>query len=134
MIKFNVEGIFYLNNAQNIAVIGASNNQSKFGYKITQALKERFNVYPINPKENKILDLNCYKSILDIPENIKIDIASIVVPPNISYSVLDGLAQRGVDLVWFQPGSYDSKVINKANDLKINFLVNQCILTESQKL
>jgi acetate---CoA ligase (ADP-forming) len=64
-----------------VAVIGASKDETKQGYQaIAALLDEKYDgrIYPVNPKEKTILGLKCYKSVLDIPENL--DLALIATP------------------------------------------------------
>jgi predicted CoA-binding protein len=62
------------------AVIGASNNQEKYGYKVFKYLHESgYNVVPVNLKESEIQGVTAYKSVLDYPT--KIDVVFVVIPP-----------------------------------------------------
>lgn len=123
-----------LKNAKNIVVIGASNNRNKFGYKIVQELKKKFKVLPVNPNHNKIQEINCFHSILEIPRETQIDIVSIVTPPPTTQKILNKISKRGVSLVWFQPGSFDDKIIEQAKNLQLNFIYDKCILIENSKI
>jgi len=50
------------------AVIGASNNTHKYGYKIFKYLKSRgYEVYPVNPRINTLEGTKCYATLTDIP-------------------------------------------------------------------
>jgi acyl-CoA synthetase (NDP forming) len=66
-----------------VAVIGASSKKNKVGniilnQLISGSVKFGRKIFPVNPNEKKIEGLQCYKSILDIPQ--KIDLAVIAVP------------------------------------------------------
>jgi len=66
---------------KSVAVIGASATPGKLGYNVLSNLIEdkfRGKVYPINPKADEILGLRCYKSILDVPDEV--DLAVLIVP------------------------------------------------------
>ncbi|MDZ7665024.1 MAG: CoA-binding protein [Desulfotignum sp.] len=68
-------------NARSVAIIGASRNKTKRGYQaIKTLLADGFEgeIYPVNPKEDFILGLKCYKDITDIPD--KVDLALITTP------------------------------------------------------
>ena len=68
-------------NAKSVAIIGASKNKTKRGYQaIKTLLADGFegDIYPVNPKEDKILGLNCYKDITQI--DAPIDLALITTP------------------------------------------------------
>ena len=62
-----------------VAVIGASANPSKLGYTVLDnIIKYGFEgqVYPINPKEEEILERTCYPSVSDVPGPV--DLAVVV--------------------------------------------------------
>ncbi len=64
-----------------VAVIGASTDEQKIGYLITQNLLTQGyggNVFPVNPKHDEILGAKAYPSIGEIPEAV--DMALIVTP------------------------------------------------------
>ncbi|MCA9496411.1 MAG: CoA-binding protein [Nanoarchaeota archaeon] len=108
------------------AIVGASNNEKKYGYKIVKCLIElNINVIPINLKENKILGLKTYKS-LDVEK--KIDVVNFVVPPNISIQILKNLKNTKINKVWFQPGSFNEECINYCISNKIKYLKDICLM------
>ena len=64
-----------------IAVIGASNKEGKVGNMVIKNLLScgyKGMIYPVNPKEEKIEWLKCYKCIDDIEDPI--DLAIITIP------------------------------------------------------
>jgi predicted CoA-binding protein len=53
------------------AVVGATNNQEKFGFKIFKALKQAgYDVMPVNPGIEEILGVKCYPSLEKLPVNL----------------------------------------------------------------
>lgn len=51
-----------------VAVIGASNDQGKFGNKAVRAfLQTGYKVFPVNPNETEVEGLPAFKSIKDLP-------------------------------------------------------------------
>ena len=75
-------------NAKSVAIIGASKNKKKRGFQAIKILKQEGfegEIYPVNPKEDIILGLPCYKDITGIKEPV--DLALITTPawtiPNI---------------------------------------------------
>ncbi|HDZ18148.1 MAG TPA: CoA-binding protein, partial [archaeon] len=66
---------------KSIAVIGASSTQGKVGNTVlNNIINSGFigKIYPINPRTDIICELSCYKSVLDVEEDI--DIAIFVIP------------------------------------------------------
>ena len=61
-------------NAQSVAVVGASKNETKRGYQtIRSLLEEKYEgaIYPVNPKETSILGFKCHKSVSDIKDFVR---------------------------------------------------------------
>ena len=102
-----------------VAIVGASQSRSKFGNKSVRAHQDGgWLVYPVNINEDKIEGLKVYKSILDIPE--KIDRVSIYLPPAVGLKVIKDIAKVNPSEVFFNPGSEDEELIDKAKGLGIN--------------
>ncbi|MDO9517965.1 MAG: acetate--CoA ligase [Methanosarcinaceae archaeon] len=85
-------------NPESVAVIGASRTKGKVGRAVLENLLNDFkgNIIPINPKSDEILGLPCYPTILDVPDNIKADLAVIVVPARFVPGMIDECGQAGV--------------------------------------
>jgi acetyl coenzyme A synthetase (ADP forming)-like protein len=79
-----------------IAVIGASNNESKWGGRILKNILSSFQgtVYAVNPKEAIVQGLKSYPSVLDIPSNV--EMAMIIVPAQFVLSVAQECGEKGV--------------------------------------
>ena len=109
------------------AIIGVTQNQQKFGYKIWKKLKQRnYEVYPINPKYTDVEGEKCYSSLKELPK--KPDVVNFVVPPKVSLETLDAAKELGVKYLWFQPGTADEEVINKAEDMGFEIVFHDCVL------
>ncbi|MCK9265958.1 acetate--CoA ligase family protein [bacterium] len=84
-------------NPSSVALVGASSNTSKLGYRILKNLIDggyKGAIYPINPKGETILNLKGYKSINDLPEGP--ELVLMVVPANIVNDVAKRCGERGV--------------------------------------
>ncbi len=113
-------------------VIGATPNPEKFGYKIYQRLKEKgYEVYPLNPKYDKINQDKCYKNIAELP--VKPDCVNIVVPPKVSKKAIEEIAQNDIQYIWFQPGSFDEETLQIAKEKELHAVYNSCVLIELKK-
>ncbi|MFO7753409.1 MAG: acetate--CoA ligase family protein [Desulfobacteraceae bacterium] len=84
-------------NAKSVAVIGASRNETKRGYQaIKTLLKEGYegDIFPVNPKEDTLLGLQCYKSVNDIEKEV--DLALITTPAKTIPSILKDCGRKNV--------------------------------------
>ncbi|MBU0464323.1 MAG: acetate--CoA ligase family protein [Proteobacteria bacterium] len=84
-------------NAKSVAIIGASKNKTKRGYQaIKTLLADGFEgeIYPVNPKEDMILGLRCYKDISDIEGTV--DLALITTPARTIPGILRKCGEKKV--------------------------------------
>ena len=89
-------------------------------------LRRGFKVYPVNPEEETIEGLKAYRSILDIQE--KIDRATLYVSPKVGLKVIEEIAQKGVNELYFNPGSESDELMGKARKLGLNPILACSIL------
>ncbi len=84
-------------NAESVAVIGASRMPTKRGYQaIKILLEENFEgkIYPVNPREKRILGLPCYPDVAAIPDSV--DIALVTTPASTVPAILDACGKKGI--------------------------------------
>ncbi|KAK6200300.1 CoA-binding protein [Scheffersomyces amazonensis] len=138
------------------AVAGASNNPSKFGFKITNwYVGHDISVIPINPKEQEILGQTVIHNVSTILDHIEkgqdlsgyklsnVDGLSIsfLTPPSITATTLKEIAshdnyQKLIKGLWFQPGSYDATVLETADKIGLFEKVvqeDECILVRGEE-
>ena len=112
-----------------VAIIGASAAQNKFSNKSIHAhLRAGYDVYPVNPKEETIEGLKCYKSVTEIP--VALDRISLYLPPAVGVRVLDDIAKKGCQELWVNPGADSPELIQKAQTLGLNPIV-ACSFTDA---
>lgn len=92
-IKGNIDALFY---PSSVAIIGATPKQGHVGYVIMNNLLSKFKgkVFLVNPRYDSINGVKCFKSILDI--NDEVDLAIIAVPAPIVPRVIDEAVKKGV--------------------------------------
>jgi acetyltransferase len=84
-------------NAESVAIIGASKDPTKRGLQTIRSLvdeKYEGRIYPVNPKEKKIMGFDCYKNVSDIPGEV--DIALIATPARTVPTILADCGKKGV--------------------------------------
>jgi len=116
-----------INRDNTYAIIGASKDSRKYGYKVFRDLKEaEYDVVPINPHEKEILGVKVYKDISNV--NFKIDMVIFVVPPNITERILEDVNKLNIKEVWMQPGSESEKSIQYCKKNKMKCIHDACII------
>jgi acetyltransferase len=93
----NLDAMF---NPHSVAVIGASNDPLRVGYRpIQNCLKFGFQgkLFPINPKYSEVAGIPCYPSLDEVKEDI--DLVVITVPVAQVMKALETCAKKGVKAV-----------------------------------
>ncbi len=98
-----------------IAIIGASNDRTKYGNKAVRAYKKAgWEVIPINPKEKEIEGIKAYKNIKEYPGTI--EKASLYVRPEIGITIIKDLKEKGVKEIILNPGAESPELIKKITE------------------
>lgn len=96
-----------------IAVLGASADRAKFGNKCVRCyLDVGWTVFPVNPGAEEIEGLPVFKTLVDIPRDL--DRIAVYLPPPVTESMLEALAKRDAGDVYFNPGSADRSIVDRA--------------------
>ncbi len=99
-----------------IAVIGASNDRTKYGNRAVRAyVAQGWTVYPVNPKESVIEGIAAYRTIADVPGPV--DRASLYVPPAVGIQLLDAISAQRAKELWVNPGSGSPELLARAEKL-----------------
>ncbi|NLX61586.1 MAG: CoA-binding protein [Tissierellia bacterium] len=108
------------------AVVGVTTKKDRFGYKIFKKLQEHgYETYGVNPKYEEVDGEKVYPTLKSIPK--KIEVVDVVVPPKVTLGLLDEIKDLGIEYIWFQPGTYDEEVVEKAESLGFKNLFNDCV-------
>ncbi|MBX3748295.1 MAG: CoA-binding protein [Verrucomicrobiae bacterium] len=109
-----------------IAILGASNQRSKFGNRAVRAFAGKgWQVFPVNPREKTIEGLPAFASVEDLP--LRPHLISVYLPPAVLLQELPRIAARGCDELWLNPGADSPDVVEAAERLGLN-VVQACSL------
>ena len=86
-------------NPKSVAVVGASSNSRKGGYRRFISIKESYkgSLYPVNPKEDEVAGIKAFPNVLDIPEDL--DHVVISIPSSGVPKVMEDCVEKGVKIV-----------------------------------
>lgn len=115
------------------AIVGATQNKEKYGYKVLVDLKNKgFNVIPVNPKYEEIVGLKCYPDLLSLDE--RPDVVVLIVGEKNAEKVVQDCVDSDLNMIWFQPGSEYDKAVELAKQSGFNFVTGECIMVETGKI
>ena len=119
-----------INGSKNIAIVGASNDTSRASFFVMTYLvgSTDYRLFPINPKEEKILGLKVYKSLNEINEPI--DICVVFRKPEALEEVLDEVLAVGAKVLWMQLGIKNLAVAERGTKSGIKVVQDRCIKIE----
>jgi predicted CoA-binding protein len=103
------------------AVVGASQDRSKYGNKVLRAyLQTNRTVYPVNPTTDVIEGLKAYPTLADLPETVHG--VSIITPPRVTEKVVEQAGELGIRNIWMQPGAESDSAMELAESLGMNVI------------
>ena len=113
------------------AVVGATDNTNKYGYRIFKDLINRgYEVYPVNPRLRVIEGIKCYPGLADIP--VKVGVVDFVVPPSVTEVILQDCKRLGLNRIWLQPGSESEAAIAFCDENNLQVVYNLCVMIDSK--
>jgi predicted CoA-binding protein len=112
-----------------VAVIGASDDRSKYGNKAVRAFRDQgWEVYPVHPTLTEVEGIGAFPNLDSIPVP-RLDRVSFYVPPRIGLELIDAVARRPVGEVWLNPGSESPELVERARALGLN-VIQACSILE----
>jgi uncharacterized protein len=114
-----------------VAVIGASNDRTRYGNMAVRAFRRAgYQVFPVNPTEPLIEGLKAYPTIKDIPGEL--DTVTIYVRPAVLVKLLPDIAEKGCKDLWLNPGTTSDTVLAEVERLGLNAIQGCSILAIGQ--
>jgi predicted CoA-binding protein len=110
------------------AVVGASNDRSKYGNKVLRCYQQHgLPVVGVNPKLTEVEGARCVPSLRDVgPPAVAV---SVVAPPAAAASIVADAQAAGVRHLWFQPGAEQEQAIAAARAAGIEVIAHgPCVL------
>ena len=127
------EQILDILSLKKIAVIGMSKHSSKAAHYVPKYLLDNgYNITPVNPNAEKILDISCYDSVSEIKGHV--DIIDIFRPSEQISTIIQECIKKKPKVIWLQEGIHDFESEELARKAGIIVVFNRCMLAEHQRL
>ena len=116
-----------------VAVIGMSKHPSKAAHYVPKYLiGNGYDVTPVNPTTNKILDKRCYDSVTEIDGPV--DIIDVFRPSDQISLIIHDCIKKKPKVIWLQEGIHDFESEELARKSGIIVIFNRCMLAEHRRL
>ncbi|MBC8140714.1 MAG: CoA-binding protein [Armatimonadetes bacterium] len=118
---------------ETFAVVGASTNTDKFGYKVWRTLREHGKTaYAVNPNATEIDSETIYSTLADLPTVP--DVVVSVVPPTATETLPAQMSAQSIGYLWIQPGAESAKAVADAEVAGIKTVFGgACIMVELRR-
>lgn len=115
------------------AIVGATQTQEKYGYKVFTDLKTKgYKVIPVNPNYNEIDGEVCYPDLISLPD--RPDVVVLIVGEKNAENTVRSCVDLNLDKIWFQPGSEYEPAVEIVKEAGFDYIVNECIMKEAGKV
>jgi predicted CoA-binding protein len=124
------ERLQILQQAKNVAIVGASDNPARASYFVGTYLlaSSDFTVYFVNPMADTVLGHKAYASLADLPESP--DIVDVFRKPSDLPEVLQEASAAHAKTLWLQLGIEDEAIAEQATAAGMSVVMNRCIKIE----
>lgn len=89
-----------------------------------------YEVIPVNPKEEAILDRKSYPSLTEIPADIKIDIVDVFRHPGAVPQIAEEAVAIGAKCLWLQFGVISEEGAEAAYKRGLDVVMDRCLKVE----
>ena len=128
--------------ASTIAVVGLSKDPAKPSHDVASYLQSHgYRIVPINPTIAEVLGEKAYKSLLDLPEELKrqIDVVDIFrraedVPPIVEEAIELRTNYGHPAAVWMQLGIVNEDAAKRARAAGLDVIMDRCMKIEHSRL
>jgi len=114
------------------AVVGASQDQRKYGNRIYHSLRNAgYTVYPVNPRGGELNGATVYSSLADLPQPP--EVIDLVVPPPVTERVVEEAHELGLTRIWMQPGAESEAAIQYCQEHAMKVIYEACAMVHKRQ-
>ena len=124
-----------LETAETVAVVGCSPNPARASHAITRYLMgQGYRVIPVNPGHREILGQPCFRSLAEIPPDVRVDLVDVFRRSEAVAPIADEAIARGVGFFFMQIGVVDEAAARKLEAAGIGVAMDRCVLVDHERL
>lgn len=121
--------------SRTLAVVGLSDRPERDSNEVARYLRSQgYRIVPVNPALEKVLGERSYRSLTEIPSDLRVDLAVIfrrseAVPP-----IVDEAIARRIPAVWMQLGVEHHEAAERARAHGLAVVENACTMATHRRL
>jgi predicted CoA-binding protein len=122
-----------LRESRNIAVVGLSPKTSRPSNQVALYLIEAgYNIIPVNPGQEEILDRKCYPDLESINEPI--DIVDVFRRSEDVGPIVESAIGVGAKIIWMQQGIVNEEAAARAREAGLVVIMDRCLKVDHRNL
>jgi predicted CoA-binding protein len=116
-----------LESAKTIAIVGASRDPFKAGGSVPEGLQKRgFRIIPVNPYADELFGERVYRSLLDIPKDIDVDLVDVFRPAGDAPEIARQAVAIGAKALWLQLDIRSPDARRIAESAGLDYIEDEC--------
>jgi predicted CoA-binding protein len=116
-----------LEGARTIAVVGASRDPFKAGGSVPAGLQQRgFRIIPVNPFASELFGVRAYRSLLEIPKAVQVDIVDVFRPAEDAPEIARQAVAIGATALWLQLDIRSEEARRIAESAGLDYVEDEC--------
>lgn len=110
-----------------VAMVGASPDPQRPSHRVMQVLlRYGYEVIPVTPRAERILDRRTYPDLASVPDDVGIDLVDIFRRSELAGAHVDEAIARGAGAVWLQLGVIDHAAAERARAAGLDVVMDRC--------
>ena len=131
--SFSDEQIREILSLKKVAVVGMSQFPHKDAHIVPKYLiKNNYDIIPINPNADKILERQSFPQTSKVPGEI--DIVDVFRPSDQVLPIVQDAIKKNPKVIWLQEGIHNKEAEELARKHGIKVVFNRCMLAEHRRL
>lgn len=124
-----------LGDVHTVAVVGLSSKPGRDSLRIARYLQRKgYRIIPVNPNETEVLGEPAYPSLLDVPEDVRIDVVDVFRKAADTPPIAEQAVTAGAKVLWLQDGIVNEETRRIAEDAGLTVIMGVCIRDTSRRL
>jgi predicted CoA-binding protein len=122
-----------LSRAKTIAVVGLSDSPMRASHGVSAYMQAAgYRIVPVNPNIAEALGEKAYRSLLEIPLELrgKIDLVDVFRRPEYVDEIVEQAIHLKIPAIWLQEGVINERAAEKARQAGMFVVMDLCILKE----